>query len=744
MMDLSVLNSVQRQAAEHLEGPLLILAGAGSGKTQTLTYRMANLVEHGVHPYHILALTFTNKAAKEMRERVELLIGNAAEDMWVSTFHSCCARILRMDIDKLGRERNFVIYDDSDQMNLIGDIIKQLGIADKDLPKREIKERISDAKNKSEDPEQYLKEAQFLDQAVLRVFRRYQAALQEANALDFDDLLLFVLRLFRERPDMLEKYRKRFSYVFVDEYQDTNHPQYRFIELLCREHGNICVVGDDDQSIYGWRGADIRNILEFERDFPGAEVIRLEQNYRSTANILDAANGVISRNLGRKAKRLWTQSPAGDKIQLYTGRNERDEGDFICRMILEEQQQGRKAGDFAVLYRMNAQSRVIENTLVSYGIAYRIYGGVRFYDRKEIRDIMAYLRLIYNPNDNMAFLRIINVPRRAIGAASIAALAETAQGGGKSMLLCAMSDEGLDAKLKKKLLPFIELITECIALCAVMPLSEFMGKLIEMLAYEDYLRAEDKKNETEARMENLYELIGNIKEIERDIPEGESALQAFLENVALISDADSGQGGEEAQSVSLMTLHSAKGLEFPVVFLAGMEENIFPTARARNDLQQSAIEEERRLAYVGITRACEKLYLVNARERMLFGSYSINKPSRFIEEIPEELIENRTPVFHPMAAATRSPQTRAATPAYITHGGFGVKANRVPPALPYAEKSSDKTFSPYQRVTHAKFGEGTVLEVSGSGSAMMVQIDFGIAGVKRFAAAYAPIKPLEE
>lgn len=739
-MDLSTLNKEQRQAVDTLDGPLLILAGAGSGKTRALTYRIANLVDHGVSPWNILALTFTNKAAREMRERTEALLGGSVKDMWVATFHSCCTRILRSDIDKLGRDRNFVIYDDDDQTSLIAAIMKRLGVNDKDITKRQIKEHISEAKNKSTEPEKFLMDNPYLDESVLKVFREYQRSLKEYNALDFDDLLGKTLELFQSCPEVLQKYRSKFRYILVDEYQDTNVMQYHIVELLAREHGNICVVGDDDQSIYGWRGADIRNILDFERDFPGAKVIRLEQNYRSTSNILDAANAVIENNQGRKSKKLWTDNGRGDRIETFTADSERDEAHFVCRKIMEGVRNGMNYGDFAVLYRMNAQSRIPETTMVNYGIPNKVYGGQRFYERKEIKDIMAYLRLIYNPFDDIALKRIINVPKRSIGDASIAELARVAEQEGKSMLVAALTSENIDPRAMKKIKPFADTMGEFIALSRTMPLSEFTWGMISALEYETYLKAEDKRGEVESRMDNLRELIGNIKEIEKDLSEGEDALRAFLENVSLVSDIDSMNDGNGA--VALMTLHSAKGLEFPVVFMIGMEENIFPTSRARNDMSNHAMEEERRLCYVGMTRAKQKLYLINARQRNIFGNESYNRKSRFIEEIPAELIVSDNPVKQPdareQAEHTRGQRKNFHRYAMDTHAlGDGTRDVR-PAATPVS-----KTFEKYQKVQHDKFGVGTVMEISGSGSSMLVSIDFGAAGVKRFAAAYAPIKPVE-
>ena len=739
-MDLSTLNKEQRQAVDTLDGPLLILAGAGSGKTRALTYRIANLVDHGVSPWNILALTFTNKAAREMRERTEALLGGSVKDMWVATFHSCCTRILRSDIDKLGRDRNFVIYDDDDQTSLIAAIMKRLGVNDKDITKRQIKEHISEAKNKSTEPEKFLMDNPYLDESVLKVFREYQRSLKEYNALDFDDLLGKTLELFQSCPEVLQKYRSKFRYILVDEYQDTNVMQYHIVELLAREHGNICVVGDDDQSIYGWRGADIRNILDFEKDFPGAKVIRLEQNYRSTSNILGAANAVIENNQGRKSKKLWTDNGRGDRIETFTADSERDEAHFVCRKIMEGVRNGMNYGDFAVLYRMNAQSRIPETTMVNYGIPNKVYGGQRFYERKEIKDIMAYLRLIYNPFDDIALKRIINVPKRSIGDASIAELARVAEQEGKSMLVAALTSENIDPRAMKKIKPFADTMGEFIALSRTMPLSEFTWGMISALEYETYLKAEDKRGEVESRMDNLRELIGNIKEIEKDLSEGEDALRAFLENVSLVSDIDSMNDGNGA--VALMTLHSAKGLEFPVVFMIGMEENIFPTSRARNDMSNHAMEEERRLCYVGMTRAKQKLYLINARQRNIFGNESYNRKSRFIEEIPAELTVSDNPVKQPdareQAEHTRGQRKNFHRYAMDTHSlGDGTRDVR-PAATPVS-----KTFEKYQKVQHDKFGVGTVMEISGSGSSMLVSIDFGAAGVKRFAAAYAPIKPVE-
>ena len=757
-MDLSILNEQQRKAVECLEGPLLVLAGAGSGKTRVLTYRIANLVEHGVKPWNILALTFTNKAAAEMRQRAAALVGEGGEEVWVTTFHSCCYKLLRMDCDRIGYDRNFTIYDDSDQMKVISDILKAMGMSDKNMPKREMKERISNAKNKSLDAGRYIAENYDDGEGLtLRVFQQYQKRLMAANAFDFDDLLVKTLEMLEQCPELLEKYRNRFRYVLVDEYQDTNMPQYRFVELLCREHGNLCVVGDDDQSIYGWRGADIRNIMSFEKDFKNAAVIRLEQNYRSTRYILDAANAVIDHNEGRKRKTLWTAKEGGDAIGRYEAQNERDEAAFICRTVLQGVRDGGSYGDYAVLYRMNAQSRVLESMLVNYGIPHKVYGGFRFYERREIVDILAYLRLMANPHDDVAFSRVVNVPRRGLGDKTMEEIRAAAELAEQSMLLTVLSEEGLSPKTVQKLKPFSDLITELMAQSATMPLADFTEHLISAVRYEEYLLTDDKKGDAETRMENLRELVGNIKEIERDVPEGENPLNVFLENVALVSDIDAME--ENNGSVALMTLHSAKGLEFPVVFLAGMEENVFPTRRAKNELTRSAMEEERRLCYVGVTRARQKLYLINAQSRALFGDSSYNRPSRFIEEIPWELFEHAQTKREAVQQAQTQAQAQAKpiAPArgrrkpepsrYASGAGFGVRQQTPPvpqPRSASAPEGKAAEFSPYMKVRHEKFGGGVVTEVSGAGASMTVAVEFDSGETKRFAAAYAPIIPMEE
>ncbi|MDL2235485.1 DNA helicase PcrA [Christensenellaceae bacterium OttesenSCG-928-L17] len=734
-MDFNTLNAPQRQAVEQVDGPLLVLAGAGSGKTRVLTYRVAHLIrDYHVRPWNILALTFTNKAAREMRERIEVLLEDSVnvQDMWVMTFHSCCARILRRDAKHIGYDTNFVIYDDADQLTLYTDIIKRLELDDKRFAKRLLRERISHAKNHSTNPEEYLRDEAFAS-VYLDVYRMYQRRLRENNALDFDDLLLKVIELFEKCPEVLEYYQEKFQYILVDEYQDTNMAQYHLVQLLGREHRNVCVVGDDDQSIYGWRGADIRNILEFEKDFPGAKIVRLEQNYRSTSIILEAANAVIDNNRGRKRKTLWTERAGGEQIQLYCAMNERMEAEYLCCHILEGVRRGRRHDDFAVLYRTNAQSRVLETVLTSYGIPYRVYGGQRFYERAEIKDLLAYLRLLYNPADDVAFLRVINVPRRGIGAAAVEEVSREAQKQNMPMFLVAMQGDGLSPRVFQKTKVFTDQMADLLALRESATLETLMEELMQRIGYDAYLR-DDKKENYETRRENISELVGAMREFEEGLPPETDALGAYLENVSLVADIDNLD--EKNGQVALMTLHSAKGLEFPVVFIVGVEENIFPGRRAR--MEPADMEEERRLCYVGITRAMEQLHIVHAQQRMLYGEMQANLPSRFIEEIPFALVND---VSGATKEARRTPENRETgyAPGGI-HGGFGRPAPDV--QRPSNEEKAQE-FRLHQRVRHAKFGEGTVQNIEGRGSAQVVTIDFG-ATQKRFAANLAPLTVIDE
>ncbi|MBO4384699.1 MAG: UvrD-helicase domain-containing protein [Clostridia bacterium] len=746
MTDLSKLNPPQREAVETVDGPLLVLAGAGSGKTRVLTYRIANLIEnHGVRPWEILALTFTNKAAKEMCDRTEKLTGVSARDMWVTTFHSFSARVLRFDIDALGTYTNrFTIYDDGDQETVINDIIKKAGFDEKRFSKALVRSRISEAKNSGEDPVMYLSGIGDNSGRLIEIYREYQKRLAAADALDFDDLLIKTVELFSSCPEILDKYRRRFRYVLVDEYQDTNVVQYEIIRLLTEESRNICVVGDDDQSIYGWRGADIRNILDFESDFPGAKVVRLEQNYRSTKPILDKANLVISNNKGRKPKSLWTDKKQGEPVELFTCESEREEAYTIGSIIANGHRRGRSYNDYAVLYRTHAQSRVIETTLQqSFRIPVSLIGGTRFYDRREVKDILAYLRLAVNTNDDVAFRRIVNVPKRSIGAASISELSACASQLDVSLFNAATMDGAIPPKLQAKFKGFIDIMVELFAARREKPLDELCRFVIDLTGYMEYL--EEQKDELfETRVETIEELIGAMRQHMEENAESEAdMLQSFLENAALLASSD--DISENDGTVKLMTLHCAKGLEFPVVFMPGMEENIFPSSRSRED--ETRMEEERRLCYVGVTRAEQKLFLLHTRSRMLYGERQMNMPSRFLTEM--KLIEEddddrpgflKRPQFEmsPFSSPKRapSPQKNAVKkPSAIPQYGFGQT-----PAPPSPAASAPGKYKKFQHVVHEKFGKGVVTDVSGSGNTQTITVDFEIYGVKRLAAAYASMR----
>ena len=798
-MNLNDLNNEQRLAAETLEGPLLVLAGAGSGKTRALTYRVANLLDHGVPPWSIMAITFTNKAAAEMRERIEKLSGASAADVWVSTFHSGCAKILRRDIEKLGYSRSFTIYDDDDQMAVIKEILKRLNIDEKFLPPREIKAKISDAKNKLLGPQEWFEESNrdYRSQMVQDVYTAYEEKLKSSNALDFDDLIVRTLDLFTLHPPVLEAYQRRLRYIHVDEYQDTNYAQYMLVRLLAQHSRNLCVVGDDDQSIYGWRGADIRNILDFEKDFPDARVIKLEQNYRSTANILDAANQVIAVNEKRKDKALWTEQEPGETIRLYRAGDEREEAAYICQQIRELERRGEDASRFAVLYRTNAQSRVIEEAFVQSGIKYRMYGGLRFYDRKEVKDILAYLRVMVNPADDVSLRRIINVPKRAIGDTTVSELVRCAQEESVPLLTACMDiPESINSRARKNIEKFAELMMNLTMLMDTMKLTQFVQYVIDTTGLESQYSKEDS-DEARARVENIREFLGAVQEYEEkaDNP----TLADYLENVALVTDLDSMT--EDGGAVTMMTLHSAKGLEFPNVFMVGMEENLFPSMRSRDD--QSRMEEERRLCYVGITRARERLYLTHAARRMLYNQMQFNDRSRFIDDIPVRVITDvsdasgwsggsagnsasgdgwqsgqwRQPAWSKGStfgkpAAQQSAwqvKTRPSAPAeaqgkrqsYLAWsrgsgagmgssarvGGtsvsgvqLGMGAQKVVTSAA-RETQKPALFSAGDHVLHRKYGKGAVIRVSGSGSdaRIMIRFDDSSAGIKEFALAIAPI-----
>lgn len=769
-MDLNMLNREQRMAAETLEGPVLILAGAGSGKTRALTYRVANLIDHGVPAYRILALTFTNKAAREMKTRVEALIGaENAEAAWVSTFHSTCARILRRDIEKLGYNRSFTIYDDDDQGRVLKEIYKELNIDDAFIPLRETKGKISDAKNKLQTPDEWFGRTgrDRRNSFIHDIMTSYEKKMKSLNALDFDDLLLKTLELFADHPPVLQQYRERFRYVLVDEYQDTNKAQYELIRLLTADSRNLCVVGDDDQSIYGWRGADIRNILDFEVDYPDAKVIKLEQNYRSTANILDAANQLIARNEGRKDKKLWTERSEGEKIQVYCASDEHDESMWMARQILAIQRSGEGYGETAILYRTNAQSRVPEEILMKSGIPYKVFGGQKFYERKEIKDIIAYLRVIVNPADDISLARIINVPKRAIGETTIQALSSRASAM-NAPLFTVLNDppEELGSRARANVSAFFSMMTLLGAMKECMGLLEFVDTLIEKTGLEEQYQKEDTE-EALNRLENMNEFRNSLREYAEN--EENPTLESYLENVALVTDLDRAEDGKGY--VTMMTLHSAKGLEFDNVFIPGMEENIFPSMRSV--AEENRLEEERRLMYVGITRARKRLFLSRASERMQYNQYAHNPPSRFLGEIPARLIREsvfegagRSPFAfgggrnmprYPRAGAeTESVRRTSAAPALpmkpkLTFKGKGldeipgVRKGFIPSAARKMEDTAAASlFSPGDRVRHPKFGAGTVQSVSGYGKDARIRIQFDKAGAKELALAIAPIVRTEE
>ena len=763
-MDLSMLNPQQRLAAETLEGPVLILAGAGSGKTRALTCRVANLMDHGVPARSILALTFTNKAAREMKERIVRLVGDQAEDAWISTFHSTCARILRRDIEKLGYSRSFVIYDDDDQGTVIKEILKRLNIDEKFLPPKEIRAKISDAKNKLLSPDEWFakSERDHRSQMLHDVFVEYETRLKALNALDFDDLLVKTLELLADHPPVLESYRARFQYVLVDEYQDTNYAQYMLVKLLTDRSRNLCVVGDDDQSIYGWRGADIRNILDFEKDYPDATVIKLEQNYRSTANILDAANQVIAHNTGRKEKALWTESGEGEPIKLFCAGDEREEAAWVADRIRQLGRQGESYGRIAVLYRTNAQSRVIEEMLMRSGIPYKVFGGQKFYDRKEIRDVVAYLRVIVNPADDVSLKRIINVPKRAIGDSTVQELVNHARENDMP-LYSALSDipDTLSSRPRKCVSDFFLLMTMLTAMKEALPLSEFVKTLVEKTGLMEQYQREDTE-ESRTRVENMQEFLGAVEEFAR--ASENATLEEYLENVALVTDLD--QQEDERGYVTLMTLHSAKGLEFPNVFMTGLEEGVFPSGRSLMD--ESRMEEERRLCYVGITRAQKRLFISRASQRMLYNQVNHNAPSRFLEEIPPRLLqdewaEKKEAAFKgvPQSAPRRGgygsgygmrsapAMADLGKPRLTLHGDAlgipGVQKGFAPSkARELASGAMQNLFQKGDRVMHRKFGEGQVVAVNGRGADARIQIEFTAYGVKEFSLSIAPIVKLED
>ncbi len=731
------LNPQQAEAVLNTEGPMLIMAGAGSGKTKVLTCRVANLLQKGVRPYRILAITFTNKAAAEMRERVNNMSGAAAKDVWLFTFHAFCARFLRMEIENLpGYGGNFAIYDTADSQNLIKQVLKELNLDDKRYQPAGILSRISNAKNALLDAAAFAKEAgDFYEQKVAEVYARYQEKLQLNNALDFDDLLMLSIKLLQENKEVREKYQERFDYLLVDEYQDTNHAQYLLTKLLAAKHRNICVVGDADQSIYGWRGADIQNILDFEKDYPDAKVIKLEQNYRSTQVILDAANAVIENNTGRKPKNLWTDNKNGAEIIYFQAADERDEARFVIEQLQNLQRtENKKLGDMAVLYRTNTQSRIFEEMLIKSGISYNMVGGLKFYERKEIKDIIAYLRVIFNPADSLSLLRIINVPKRGIGDASLAKIQAYANANNIG-LFDAVSNaaeiEGLGSRFVSKLDDLAGIIFELMNMAAEAPVEDVINRVLSDTGYLEELENE-RTPQAQSRIDNLHELISVAQEFAQG--DEENNLENFLAHVALVSDIDDAEMGEDA--ITLMTLHSSKGLEFPVVFLAGMEEGLFPHARTLMD--ETEIEEERRLCYVGITRAKEKLFLSSAKMRTIFGNTVTYPPSRFLQEIPAKLVKTVKRQERPTALENfKQVSEKRSNWCNTFNPRSFVQANKIP-----AGAGTGTRFNTGDKVNHSKWGNGMVVSVKDCDDGQEVKVAFAGAGVRSLLTKYAVLKKL--
>lgn len=745
------LNDRQRAAVECLEGPLLVMAGAGSGKTKVLTCRIANLLAHGVPAYRILAITFTNKAAAEMRERVDRLIGEEAQEVWLSTFHSFCARFLRREIEATGcYKKNFVIYDAGDSRALVKNCLKALNLDDKQYAPNSVQAAISNAKNQMMGPRDFARAADtFFQKKVAEIYEAYEVALMKNNALDFDDLLLLAVSILEKNKEIREKYQRQFAYLLVDEYQDTNGAQYKLTRLLSERHHNLCVVGDADQSIYGWRGADMRNIMDFEADYPEATVIRLEQNYRSTKTILAAANAVIQNNQNRKPKELWTENEAGEKITLYVAEDERDEADFIADTVRQTTgKEGTSYNDFAVLYRTNAQSRVLEEGFMRRGIPYTMVGGLKFYERKEIKDIIAYLRLVFNPLDSMSLHRILNVPKRGLGDTSVARLDAYAAETGRNLFDVISSPDDLEdvpqlaTRARNVLSEFAALIFDLLSQQETLPLSQFVETVLDRSGYMEELR-KDNKPENEARVENLKEFISVAHDFEAS---GETPdLENFLNHIALISDIDAADMAEDR--VTLMTLHAAKGLEFPTVFLAGMEEGLFPHARTL--MEPEELEEERRTCYVGITRAERRLYLSYAKQRMIFGRTTIYPPSRFLGEIPEAYMEAFAAAPRTMRRgylpSDRSGGSSRSTPmtgrealasfSNSARSSLEPKGGGAPPLRP----DLDAVWKPGDKVRHGKWGMGTIVSVRGEGEERELQVAFPGLGVRTLRQQYAPI-----
>jgi DNA helicase-2/ATP-dependent DNA helicase PcrA len=755
---LEKLNPAQREAVLHRDGPVLILAGAGSGKTRVITYRIAYLIGDGhAEPGQVLAVTFTNKASEEMRDRVAALIGSACGDVWLSTFHSLCARLLRREAPKIGLSRDFVIYDSSDQVAVVKQAQRELGMDDKLVPPRMALSRISSAKNRMEGPDSLRGGWNIRDEQIAKIYERYLQALKDANALDFDDLLLKTVELFETSAPTRDFYARKFKYVMVDEYQDTNRPQYLLIRRLAEIHRNVAVVGDPDQSIYKWRGADLRNILDFEQDFGEAKVVRLEQNYRSTQMILDAASAVIGQNRNRKEKRLWTDRKGGAKIIYFRGSDELEEADFITRSIKQFRSEDVDA-KAAVLYRTNAQSRAIEDSLMREGVPYKIIGGVRFYERKEIKDALAYLKLIMNPHDDVSLRRVVNVPARGIGKGvmdSLQAIDPNAVAAGAPPLLAAglqevssarslwarlvfvVEDAKLTPRATASLRVFRDLIAGLAGVARDEPVSIVLGKMLDRTGYLNDLRDENTEEANE-RIENLMELVSAAREYETREPD--ASLGGFVDRLSLLSEADEESGSREAM-VWMMTMHAAKGLEFPLVVIAGLEEGLFPHSRSSED--ELELEEERRLCYVGMTRAESQLILTSAARRRVFGEYQSTDPSRFLDEIPAELIERIAPTYassYPNSFNHGHYEFR--TNPYGRRGKGGGRFREAEGAYKYEdEDQSGHDLRAGMRVRHAQFGVGTVVAVEEHNDDMKITVRFNLVGVKKLLARYAKLEP---
>ncbi len=729
-MDISRLNDMQQEAVRTTEGPLLVLAGAGSGKTTVLVNRIAYMMKNnGVSPYNILAITFTNKAANEMKTRIEAIIGSASEGMWISTFHSCCVKILRNCIDRIGFEKNFVIYDSDDTKTVIKDCLKELNLDDKIFSPKSVSAQLGKAKDEMLDPEEYAKKYKndYRLSRIAEVYSLYQEKLKRNNAIDFDDLIFFAVKILRENEDVLKIYQNKFRYIMVDEYQDTSTAQYMLISLLASGTRNICVVGDDDQSIYKFRGANIRNILDFEKEFNDAKVIKLEQNYRSTKNILNAANSVIKNNNERKAKTLWTGNDDGEIISLYTGYNERDEASFIAEEIERAVSKGARYSDFAILYRTNVQSRVIEDTFIRNVIPHKILSGLRFYDRKEIKDVIAYLRVILNSDDDVSVSRIINEPKRGIGKTTMDKASFLAGYHNKSLFKIISEPDKYPEIIRasSKFCEFTTLINDLKKASKTLELTKFIEKVINDTGYVTALELENTV-EAQSRIDNIKEFISVAAEFEKN--DDEKSFEAFLENVSLVSGIDTYDESEDY--VVMMTVHSAKGLEFPTVFMIGMEDGLFPSLKGQSEHQdQEDLEEERRLCYVAITRAKEKLYITNAGMRTIFGQTTYQRPSRFISEI-ETKKENRSQV-----------SAKSVVNNSISKAKESINSFKNVIIIPKQEMDN-QTYQKGDIVSHSKFGRGIVLNAKQYGKDTLVEVNFDTVGTKQLMANFAKLTKL--